>query len=148
MPLFVSASCDQTFYGTLRHNKQYTFYDDFSANSSDKWLWNWEMDYSEEYDYNNSSSFPQFGWTSDIKNADWKVAKNTSMTVLEAGSAYPILSVPASRSYDNFFLQYTLTYSTDEAGKNKYTHTECKYYEVSRCGDGVVDTSYGETCDP
>ena len=148
-PTFANAAgCDSTFYGTLRQWKQYTFYDDFNANSSDKWLWNRAWEYTEEYDYNNSSSFPSFNWTTQLKNADYKVAKNTTMTVIEADSKYPILSVPASRSYNNFVIKYTLTYSTDEAGKNKYTHTECKYYQISRCGDGVVDSSYGETCDP
>jgi hypothetical protein len=96
-------------------------------------LWNRAWEYTEEYDYNNSSSFPNFNWTQQLKNADYKVAKNTTMTVIEADSTYPIYSVPASRSYNNFVIKYTLTYSTDEAGKNKYTHTECKYYEISRC---------------
>jgi hypothetical protein len=57
------------------------------------------------------------------------------MTVIKADKAYPIHSVPASRSYDNLLIKYTLTYSTDAAGNNKYAHTECKYYEISRCGD-------------
>jgi hypothetical protein len=33
------------------------------------------MDYSEQYDYNQSSDFPQFDWTQDIINSDYKVAK-------------------------------------------------------------------------
>ena len=40
------------------------------------------------------------------------------MTVIKADRTYPIYSVPASRSYDNFLIKYTLTYSTDEAGNN------------------------------
>ena len=72
-PTFANAAgCDSTFYGTLRQWKQYTFYDDFNANSSDKWLWNRAWEYTEEYDYNNSTSFPQFNWTTQLKNADYK----------------------------------------------------------------------------
>ena len=73
------------------------------------------MEYDEQYDYNNSSSFPNFVWTTELINNKYKVASNTSMKVLEATSKYPILSIPASRSYDNLFIKYTLTYSTDEA---------------------------------
>jgi hypothetical protein len=70
------------------------------------------------------------------------------MTVIRADRPYQIYSIPVSRSYDNFLIKYTLTYSTDEAGNNKYTHTECKYYEISRCGDGIIDSDYSEECDP
>ena len=153
-PIIESEWCDESFYNTLRYGRQYTFYDDFHANSSDKWLWNWNMEYQEQYDYNKSSDFPQFGWTTQLINNNYKVAKNTTMRVLEASSKYPILAVPASRSYDNLFIKYTLTYSTDEAWKNKYWHSECAYYEISRCGDGVLDIAWpsdqreSETCDP
>jgi hypothetical protein len=37
------------------------------------------------------------------------------MKVLEADSAYPILAIPAVRSYDNLFIKYSLVYSTDSA---------------------------------
>ena len=70
------------------------------------------------------------------------------MRVLEARSEYPILAVPASRSYDNLFIKYSLVYSTDPAWNNKYWDAECGYYEISRCGDGVLDTEYWEKCDP
>ena len=114
----VSAWCDQNFYKTLRYNKQYTFSDEFNANSSDKWMQDWSMSYNEQYDYNQSSSFPQFDWTQAIINAKWKVAKWTTMSVIKATSAYPILAVPTSRSYDNLLLTYTIKYSTDEDWNN------------------------------
>jgi hypothetical protein len=58
------------------------------------------------------------------------------------------LAIPAVRSYDNLFIKYSLVYSTDSAWQNKYGHSECVYYEISRCGDGTLDTDYDETCDP
>ena len=153
LPIYVnadSAGCDQVFYGTLRQWKQYTFKDDFSAWSSDKWLRYRHWDYQEQYDYNNSADFPEFNWTSELINNDYKVWKNQTMTVIRADRPYQIYSVPVSRSYDNFLIKYTLTYSTDKAGNNQHTHTECKYYEISRCGDGVIDSWswYWEECDP
>jgi len=144
----VPSGCDETFYETLRYGHKYTFYDDFHANVGDKWLWNWVMEYEEQYDYNKSPDFPQFAWTTDLVNANYRVASNTTMRVLQATSAYPILAVPAQRAFDNLFIKYTLTYSTDSAWNNKYAHSECAYYEISRCGDGVLDTEYDEICDP
>ena len=95
----VSAECDQNFYQTLRFDKQYTFRDEFNANSSDKWVQSfWPIKYVEQYDYNQSPDFPEFGWTQDIINAKWKVAKGTTMSVLKAKSPYPILAVPENRS--------------------------------------------------
>ena len=73
------------------------------------------MDYSEQYDYNQSSSFPEFDWTNEIIAADYKVPAHNTMSIIKAKSAYPILAVPTSRSYDNLLLKYTITYSTDEA---------------------------------
>jgi hypothetical protein len=73
------------------------------------------MEYNEQYDYNKSPDFPTFAWTTNIVNANYKVAANTTMRVLQATSTYPILAVPAQRAYDNLFIKYTITYSSDEA---------------------------------
>jgi hypothetical protein len=145
---YAQAACDQTFYGTLRQGKQYTFNDTWNNNgSSSAYLRSYNVGYSEQYDYNRSSSFPSFGRTSAIKSANYEVKKGSSMEILTASSAYPVYEVPASRSSNNLTVTYTVTYSTDKAGTNKKSHTECKYYEISRCGDGVIDSNYGETCD-
>jgi len=58
---------------------------------------------------------------------------------------------PLTRSYNNLLVKYTakLYGSYDQTNwDGPYYHTECKYYEISWCGDGVLDTSYGEVCDP
>ena len=111
----VSAKCDQNFYKTLRYGKQYTFRDEFNANSSDKWIWDYSVTSNEQYDYNNSTSFPEFDWTDEIVSADYKVPANKTMSVIKAKSPYQILQVPLQRSYDNLLLTYTIQYSTDEA---------------------------------
>ena len=71
------------------------------------------------------------------------------MTIMKAESPYPIYINPPVRSENNFVIKYRVEYSTNSSeSSTKYYHTECKYYEISRCGDGVVDTNYDEVCDP
>jgi hypothetical protein len=76
-------------------------------------LWNWKVEYQEEYDFNESDDFPNFDRTNELKNNNYKVKANTHMTVLEATSQYPILTIPENRSFNNLFIKYILTYSTD-----------------------------------
>ena len=46
-------------------------------------------------------------------------------------------------------VKYTVTYSkSPEKTAPRTSHVECKYYEITRCGDGIVDTDRGEICDP
>jgi hypothetical protein len=71
--------------------------------------------------------------------------------VLKATSNYPINYHPPVRSKNNFVIQYKAKYYVKEGNTWNRTakyHTECKYYEVTWCGDGVVDYEYNEKCDP
>jgi hypothetical protein len=78
------------------------------------------------------------------------------MVVLKADKVYKINAKPASRSQDNLFIKYVIEYANDEAATTRYQHTECYPYEISRCGDGKVDTDWfkkdpsdpAEECDP
>ena len=123
----------------MRYNRGYIFNDTYLASSSPSYLWSYAVEYKEQHDYNKSPSFPQFNRTNEIKAQNFIVNANQSLLVLVADSSYDILALPAKRGYDNFFLKYTITYSKDQAGNNKVQHTECKYYEISRCGDEVID---------
>ena len=58
LPAISDAACDQDFYKTLRLWYQYKFWDNFSANGADRWIRTKKIDYSEQYDYNDSSTFP------------------------------------------------------------------------------------------
>ena len=155
MPQFTDASlncsqnysCDLTVHETLRYDRSYLFEDVFHANKWDKYLWERCVNFSEPYDYNLASN-PTFDFTSELENNDWKVPSYGSMTVLTSSPAYRIKAVPPTRASDNLAVKYTLEYSDDEAGNQTHAHTECIYYEISRCGDGIVDTNYWETCDP
>ena len=64
-------------------------------------------------------------------------------------SNYTIGGHPPVRAQDNLAIVYDVTYSeqiggTWGAGRN---HRECKYYEITWCGDGILDVGSGETCD-
>jgi hypothetical protein len=67
-PITTPNGCDETYFNTLRYKNQYKFYNNFGANGGDKWLWNWKMEFKEQHDYNQSSSFPSFAWTTELVN--------------------------------------------------------------------------------
>jgi hypothetical protein len=62
--------------------------------------------------------------------------------VLRANEVYQVKDFPASRSSDNLLVKYVIEYANDSAATTRYQHTECYPYEISRCGDGVVDTDW------
>lgn len=67
---------------------------------------------------------------------NWRVVKHP--TIRSTGSAY------------DFMIAYKIGYDTSnnypDASDDAY-HTECQPYQVSWCGDGVVDAQYSESCD-
>ena len=95
------------------------------------------LDYHEQYDYNGDSSFPDIEWTQWIKDKNFIMKPGERGRVVQTTSKYPIKYHPPTRSRDNLKLIYTLTYYQKVGNERKgpYTHTECKYYEISWCGD-------------
>ena len=83
-----------------------------------------------------------------------KVDAKTEMVVIESKlPKYHIYTAPTQRAWDNIYIEYTIWYGNEykspaPSKSNLYSHKECAYYEISRCGDGVLDTEYGEECDP
>lgn len=145
-------SCDQTFEWKLRYWYEYRFYDEFSNNSwKSVWISSVDVNYTEEYDYNGSSNFPTFSWTTWFAWKGYVLNNGDSGRVIEADSKYPINYYPATRSRNNFVIQYDAEYY-EKVGwvwsSTPKRHTECKYYEVTWCWDGIVDSDYGEVCDP
>jgi hypothetical protein len=64
------------------------------------------------------------------------------MVILKANKIYQINAVPQTRSSDNLLVKYVVEYANDKAATTRYQHTECYPYEISRCGDGVVDKDW------
>ena len=74
------------------------------------------------------------------------------MVAIES-TPYNIVSVPTRRAQNNVYIEYTIWYdnvahSTTPSKSNLYSHKECASYEISRCGDGILDAEYNEECDP
>lgn len=159
-------SCDYTGPSkALRLGYQYEFADEF---------WAWEQNrqlraechrIDEKQDYNQTKSAswtiniwvnPSFSRTPQLINNNYRVNKNKSMVVIKANEKYQINAVPNKRSSDNLLVKYVIEYSNDKDGNTRYQHTECYPYEISRCGDGVVDKDWfwkdkndpWEECDP
>ena len=155
-----SSSCDYTGPSkALRLGYEYEFADEFWAWSQDRKLKNACTRFQEQWNYNRWED-PSFWRTDEVANnvKDWVgywVFKNTSNVVLKADRIYQIKDVPESRSSSNMLVKYVIEYANDKAATTRYQHTECYPYEISRCGDGVVDKDWfrkaandpGEECD-
>ena len=148
--------CEQTFRWTIRYLDEVQFSDTFNAWWHDRYLYYWPDDviFKENHgDYNNGSN-PTFQWTSQLTNNWMKVAANTSMTVIESKlPKYKVVKYPSQRAWDNIYIEYTTWYENEykspaPSKSNLYSHKECAYYEITRCGDGILDADYWEECDP
>lgn len=151
--VYAAVTCDQEFYWKLRYGRQYEFGDDFYNTSTNTRFGLNKIDtaYKEQQDYNGDSSFPSFVWTDWIKNKDHILQPKDSGPVLKATSSYPIKYHPTKRDSKNLTLTYSASYYqsvNNGTWTGPKTHTECKYYEITWCGDGVVDADFAETCDP
>jgi hypothetical protein len=75
-----------------------------------------------------------------------KVDANKEMTIIKS-NPYNIITAPTIRASDNIYIEYTIRYdnvphTTKPSKSNLYSHKECVYYEISRCGDGTLDKDY------
>ena len=149
----VSDECDDTFYYTIRHKWQYTFYDRFDPRGATRYLYDFDVDFVEKspYDYNRWAN-PTFNWSGSLENGIY-MPVSSKKTVIWSTPLYQVLDHPAVRSKDNLYIEYNIkyadkAYSSRPSDSQLKTHKECVYYEISRCGDGIIDTDYNEVCDP
>ena len=148
-----STGCDQIFTWALRLGDSGPFDDVFYAWWKDRYLFYYDVNFKENHgNYDNKTQDPTYNWTSQLVNNWMKVSANTSMRVLES-NPYHIVTPPTVRAWNNIYIEYTIWYdnvnhSTSPSKNNLYSHKECAYYEISRCGDGILDTEEGEKCGP
>ena len=147
-----SNGCDQTFQWYLRLWNNEPFTDSFDAWWHDRYLFDYDVLFQENYGDHNNGANPTFSWTSRIINKWKKVGEYESGVVIES-TPYHIVSAPTRRAQNNVYIEYTIWYdnvahSTTPSRSNLYSHKECASYEISRCGDGILDTDYNEECDP
>lgn len=145
------AACDKTMQWELRAWYSYNFFDEFINNTSTNiWIYDVDISYSEQYDYNNSTFFPNFSWTSWLTNNWGIIGSWITWPIVESDSAYLVGYNPPVRAYNNLSLTYLTTYYK-QAWANwdgPFTHTVCKNYEITWCWDGIIDSDYSEVCDP
>lgn len=150
----ISTPCDQKVTRQLRYGHTYTLDDTLSS----KWKYigvqSIETFYSEKYDYNNSATFPNFGFTEKLKSLDYIVGPGARVNSVVASQSYPINYHPEKRSPNNLVVKYRYKYySSQSLRKNKKDwegpsyFTSCVNYEITWCGDGVIDKEDGEECE-
>jgi hypothetical protein len=68
------------------------------------------------------------------------------MQIIDSAPEYLITNCPTKRSYENLYIEYIVTTAGEDPkgqtlpNAKLSTHKECVYYDVSRCGDGTLDT--------
>lgn len=138
-------ACDQVFYGQLRAGGVYTFWDDLTnATVNPVFVNAVQTTFMPQYVYGVT---PTFSESSLVANSHIWVPGETGRVV--NSSNYTIGAHPPVRSQDNLAIVYDVTYSEQVngnwgVGRN---HRECKYYEITWCGDGILDSGAGEVCD-
>lgn len=111
---YAADTCDQTFAPqTLRFGFDYNFWDSYTnLNSYRHGLTkDWTVDFTEKYDYNQSTAVPNFAWTQNIIDSGYIVPGNTSkVKVISSSNWYSIKAVPPARSSDNLIVKYHINY--------------------------------------
>ena len=144
--------CKDYFTRSLRLWETKVFIDSWHAEWHDRYIYDKDVKFSENHgDYNNGAD-PTFKWTDQLINNWMKIDANTSMQIIES-TPYHLITPPSVRSPNNLYVEYTVWYDNVRheyipSRDNLYSHKECFKYEISRCGDGVIDSGYNEVCDP
>ncbi len=166
-----SYNCDKVSHGKLRWEPTkktyfYTFENQVYNNSEAHKIYGYRFIFDEQGDFNDEEN-PDFKPTSWIMNKSTVVKKGDKGVWLKATKEYPIINKPLVRKKNNLKTIYEMQYLNKTNGykngnwitkssiDNLQKHYTCKYYEVTWCGDGIVDNykdasgeQISETCDP
>ena len=103
------------------------------------------------FKYNGEKDNPIFNWSNWIRNRKGILQSYQRGLIIKATSNYKIKYRPKIRSYKNLEIIYETKYinfkDEKEHGSIK-TDKVIAHYEISWCGDGVLDHEYNEKCDP
>lgn len=96
------------------------------------------------------------GINNELEYSDWIANKNYILNPKDSGEIvsiknFSIDNLPSEgRKSNNMIIEYIFDFQKVENNKpvgNLMEHTTCQPYEISWCGDGVLDKEYGEMCD-
>jgi len=140
----LSQMYDQVFDSIkLRHGYSYTFGDIFINNTNGPvWLSDYRYTFTESANFNQGESNPHFPWTQEIINQGYIVPSGDRLKVVDSTPPYSIIYHPVVRSENNITIVYEAEYYRNAGQSNQtgpFTHTEFQPYEITWCGDGVVD---------
>ena len=150
--------CNQTFTGSLRVGQTFQFTDKLTNTTGNNLtLKSFTAIFREPADYNRSNVKFEFEWNPWIKSRSFVVPNNTvNQEIIQSKEEYHIIDHPAIRSFDNLKIDYGIRYQIGSGAQQ--IHKECANYEITWCGDGILDTNIdtdlvtpgiqGEQCDP
>jgi hypothetical protein len=107
------SGCNQVFPAEkLRHGYSYRFWDDYSnLNTYKHQVTGYpSISYSEQYDYNGSTTFPGFSWSAGLAGQGYEINPGQKIRAIDADTSYPIIYRPASRGPENLVLKYTIDF--------------------------------------
>jgi len=135
------------FKFSMRYNTDQIFYDtrNNSSNSS-TYLLDSKASFIPRWNYSGKGN-PKFQWTQKIKEQKGEVQPLQRLKIIESDNPYWIQYFPRTRAYDNLIIRYDIIYSNDKEGKMRWVKHDLVFYEITWCGDGRIDTDYGEECD-
>lgn len=153
--LDITVSCDKEHNRKLRYGHEYILHDSFSSTDGKYYgLNSVKVNYTEQYDYNGNSTFPNFSWTKEFEGKNHIIAPSETIKAIIADEPYPIKYHPVKRAHNNLVVKYTVKYfSSSKPHKDikKWVgpkfHTSCVNYEITRCGDGILDIENQEECE-
>lgn len=101
------------------------------------------------YKYSGQEN-PLFKWGLYLPKYKGILGAKKRALILQTEHPYTITYRPKERSFNNLKIQYTLKYQdikNNEAIGKIYKNESNHYYEITWCGDGILDAEYGEKCD-
>ncbi len=148
------STCDQIFEDNfLRYEQSYNFYDTYNnVVNQDVYLTKYFIDYvNPEY----LDKWWNFDWTPEILFSWYKVPANKSMKFIKTWlpnwkvKKHPLIRTTAKENDFDFMIKYIVDYDFSNNypdASDDLSHSECQYFSVTWCWDGVLDSAY-ETCD-
>ena len=141
--------CHQTFNQKVRVGYAYDFWDAYNNNQKfPRVLKSFSVDFRENYgdDINRDGkfTFDKFDWAPPYKAGAQIPAGAQNVKIIQTTEKYQVAVAPKKRLKDNIYVEYHVVVE----GNEKEGHRECVNYEVTWCGDGVLDKDEGEQCDP
>ncbi len=145
--------CDKVYYMKVRQGYQFPIKDYIVSdkNTATIGITNVNHYFSTDEDYNGEQGFPKFVYSNWIKDNKFIVKSGSGKNLYYyATEKYQVKYAPKVRKKDNIKVIFDMQYKKrigDKWSKNIKNFVRCTNYEITSCGDGILDKKY-EQCDP